>query len=381
MVTRRLTRGDGQGRVNLEIVARALARGHFVSLVTEQADADLRAHPYADWVPLAAGKWPTDLARSLVLAQQATRWLKRHRHQIDVLHVNGGNTWVAGDVNAAHFVHSAWLRSPVHVSRLERNLYGAYQDLNTRLNAAWERPAFQNARAVVAVSERVRQELLAIGVADERLRVIVNGVNLHEFFPGPARRDALGLPENVPLALFAGDIRTPRKNLDTVLKALALVPNLHLAVVGATDGSPFPALAETLGVAGRVRFLGYRRDMPDIMRAADFFVFPSRYEPFSLVLLEAMASGLPVVTARCVGAATLVGAGGIVVDDAEDVDALAHTLQILTEDPVQRAEMGRAGRQTAEQHSWEQMADNYLSLYEELYSEKTGGLLPASVPC
>ena len=90
--------------------------------------------------------------------------------------------------------------------------------------------------------------MVNIGVSRSQIRVILNGVDTEEFSPGEASRQKLGLPENVPLAMFAGDIRTPRKNLDTVLRALVKVPDLHLAVVGNPEGSPFPKLAASLGL-------------------------------------------------------------------------------------------------------------------------------------
>ena len=134
-------------------------------------------------------------------------------------------------------------------SRNRRDFYGFYQWLFTAFNARWEKQAFQKAQVVVAVSEKVAHELVKIGVPRSRIRVIINGVDLDEFTPGESNRQKLGLPENVTLALFAGDIRTPRKNLDTVLHALVKVPDLHLVVVGHTQNSPFPQLAASLGLS------------------------------------------------------------------------------------------------------------------------------------
>lgn len=212
-----------------------------------------------------------------------------------------------------------------------------------------------------AVSEKVAQELLDIGVPRSNIRVIVNGVDLHEFYPGTADRRKFGLPENVTLALFAGDIRTLRKNLDTVLHALVKVPDLHLVVVGNTEGSPFPQLATSLELNKRVHFVGFRRDIADIMRAVDLFVFPSRYEACTLVLLEALSSGLPVVTATATGGAELVTPEcGVILPNSDDTDTLTQVLITLKNERQLRQQMGQAARSVAEQHSWTSMAQSYV---------------------
>jgi glycosyltransferase involved in cell wall biosynthesis len=152
-----------------------------------------------------------------------------------------------------------------------------------------------------------------------------------------------------------------------VVHSLVHVPDLHLAVVGTLEGSPYPNLAEKLGLSSRVHFLDYRRDIPQIMQAVDLFVFPSRYEPFGMVVSEAMATGLPVVTANTTGAAEIVTPEcGFVIPDSEDVPALAASLRTLAENPDLRFQMGNAARAIAEQHCWRSKAKTYVDLFEEM---------------
>ncbi|MBD2384419.1 glycosyltransferase family 4 protein [Cylindrospermum sp. FACHB-282] len=367
IVTHKVKKGDGQGRVNYEIAQEAIHRGYQLTLLASEVASELEESSKVNWVEISVKGYPTEFIRNYLFARKSADWLRQNRARLDLVKANGAITRSTADVNAVHFVHSSWLRSPVHISRNRRDLYGFYQWLFTAANARWEKQAFQNAKVVVAVSEKVAQELVNIGVPRSKIRVIINGVDLQEFSPGEAYRQKLGLPENVTLALFAGDIRTPRKNLDTVLQALAKVPNLHLAVVGNTEGSPFPQLAAELGLTERVHFVGYRRDIADIMRAVDLFVFPSRYEACTLVLLEALSSGLPVITATATGGAELVTPEcGIVLPDSDDIEALAAALLSLVSDRSQMQRMGEAARSVAEQHSWTTMAQTYLDLFEEL---------------
>ncbi len=367
IVTHNVIQGDGQGRVNYEVAKEAISRGHHVTLLASRVAPELQQSSQVNWIPIPVKGWPTALFRNIVFALRSADWLRQHRPELDLVKVNGAITSAPGDVNAVHFTHSCWLRSPVNTSQLRRDLNGVYQWLYTVLNARWEKKAFRQAKVVVAVSEKVGKELVDIGVPKECIQVILNGVDLQEFSPGYADRRKLGLPEEVTLALFVGDIRTPRKNLDTVLHALVQVPELHLAVAGTTEGSPYPQLAASLGLVARVHFLGYRRDVSALMQAVDLFVFPSRYEPFGLVILEAMASGLPVITATTAGGAELVTpACGVVLPDSDDTQALVDALSTLKRDHQGRSRMGKAARGIAEQHSWASMAQSYVDLFEEL---------------
>jgi glycosyltransferase involved in cell wall biosynthesis len=367
IVTRSVIKGDGQGRANYEIVKEATRRGHHVTLLASNIEPELQHHSQVNCISIPVQGLPTQLLSSMVFAKKSEDWLKQHRREFDVVQVYGAVTEFKADVNTVQFLHSSWLRSPVHISRMRRDLYGAYQWLYSWLNAQWEKKALQKASVVVAVSNLIKQDLLDIGIPQARIRVILNGVDVQEFSQGCADRQQWSLPENSPLALFAGDIRTNRKNLDTVLYALAQLPDLHLAVVGATQGSLYPQLAEKLGLEKRVHFLGYRRDLSEIMQAVDLFVFPSRYEPFGMVVSEAMATGLPVITATTTGAAEIVTPEcGIVLSNSEDIKALVEALSKLAGDRELRRQMGQVGRAIAQQHTWVSKAKSYVDLFEEL---------------
>jgi glycosyltransferase involved in cell wall biosynthesis len=370
IVTHKIRKGDGQGRVNYEVAQEAIRRGHHLTLLASEISPELEQNSLVNWISIPVNQYPSEFIRNFIFAKKSGDWLHKNCQKVDLIKANGAITIGATDVNAVHFVHSSWWQSSVHISRQHRDLYGLYQWLYTGINAYWEKQAFQQTKVVIAVSTKVADELVNIGVPKDKIRVIVNGVDLQEFFPGLACRQKLGLPENVTLALFAGDIRTTRKNLDTVLQALVKVPNLHLAVVGKTEDSPCPELANNLGISERVHFLGYRRDIAEIMRSVDLFVFPSRYEACSLVLLEALASGLPVITATATGGAELITPeAGIILPDTDNIDALSAALLSLKDDSL-RQQMGKAARAVAEQHSWMTMAQTYLNIFEELISHE-----------
>lgn len=367
IVTHQVNKGDGQGRVNYEVAREAIRRGHQVTLLASQVDLELQNNSQVEWIAIPVQGLPTALLRERSFSWQSAQWLRRHASEFNLVKVNGAITDVPSDINAVHFVHSSWLRSPVHTARVRRDLYGLYHWFYTALNAHLEKQAFSKADAIVAVSEKVKKELVDLGVPSQQIRVILNGVDLQEFCPGNSDRDRLNLPEKVTLAFFAGDLRTSRKNLDVVLRALTEVPDLHLAVAGSTESSPYPLLAAQLGLRERVHFLGYQRDIASIMRSVDLFVFPSRYEACTLVLLEAMATGLPVITATTTGGSEIITPNcGAILSDPDDIEALVRALRTLASDRQLRKQMGKASRDIAEHYSWLTQAKSYIDLFEEL---------------
>ena len=365
-VSHRFQMQDGQGRVNYEIVRAALERGFRVTMLAGFCADELAAHPRATFVRTGYEWLPTGLLKILGFAWSSQRWLRRHRQEYDLVQATGFVTWEPCDVVSAHFVHAAWGKSPSYPFH-GWTPYARYQKLFTTLNARWERRAFRTARRIVAVSEHVARQLCGMGMDRERIEVIFNGVDTEQFQPGDSERESFRmLPTDKPVALFVGDIRTRRKNLDTVLHALQRVPGLYLAVAGDTAKSPFPEMALKLGISSRVVFLGKVPGISALMRSVDLFLFPSRYEAHPLVVLEAMASGVPMILSDSFGAADFVGSAASILDDQDDADALATEIRALLECPERRQEMAAAGRQAALGMQWSGMAAQYLYLYEDM---------------
>ena len=200
------------------------------------------------------------------------------------------------------------------------------------------------------------------GGPGDRVAVIHNGVPLRRFHPGagggPARRD-LGLgPDEVAVGIV-GNL-SPVKQHEVFLEAAAiLAPTLPRARFFVVGGEVFPenrgreavlhAGASRLGVEGRVRFLGERQDMPAIMDALDVVVSACDVEACSRAILEAMASGTPVVGADAGGNPELIvhGETGLLFSTGR-ADALAQALRTLAEDAPRRRRMGEAARGRAE---------------------------------
>ncbi len=249
-----------------------------------------------------------------------------------------------------------------------------YVAVKQLIDALGFRAVLRRAAACIAVSEAETSHYRAAGVAPERISVIPNGLPL-EYFRGPFTRGAFrqtyGLSD-VPLVVFVGKI-TPRKGLDVLVRALALLPpGVHLAIVGnfMMPEEPIRRLVAELGLTDRVRFVGLLVEEEKLAAYvdADVVAYPSVDEIFGLVPAEALLCGAPVVVCDDSGCAEVVGAaaGGLLVRYG-DVEALARALRTLLEDPDLRRRYAASGRFYVEQHlGWNQIAAETRALYERV---------------
>jgi UDP-glucose:(heptosyl)LPS alpha-1,3-glucosyltransferase len=189
------------------------------------------------------------------------------------------------------------------------------------------------------------------GMEPERIRVVYNALDPRVPRPGAReafrRRQGLGAEDG---ALLFVARNYGLKGLEPLLEAFAVVSRTHrggrLVVCGSTRDRRYRRLVRRLRIVDRVTFLGAVDDIGECFAGCDAFAFPSFYDPCSLVVLEAMAAGLPVITTRCNGACELLDEGkdGFVIDSPWDVEALADRMHRLLADPALRATMGNRAR-------------------------------------
>ena len=183
----------------------------------------------------------------------------------------------------------------------------------------------------------------------------------------PVVRGSLDTPPDVPLALALGRLHV-NKGFDVLLAALAQVPQLHLWLAGDGElGAALQRQAAALGVAGRVRFLGWREDIQALLAAADVLVCPSRHEPLGNVVIEAWAAGVPVVATASEGPGALIadGESGLLVP-VDDADALARAMIRLADDGGLRTRLAAAGRAAYEA---EYSEARVVGLYRDFFAQ------------
>jgi glycosyltransferase involved in cell wall biosynthesis len=230
------------------------------------------------------------------------------------------------------------------------------------------------ASALIADSESTRQDAIRLaGVPPDKIHTVPLGIT-PEFHPAndPAVLEAVRLKYNLPerFLLFVG-LLEPRKNLPALLQAFASLlpqqPPVRLVIVG-RQGWMYEQtlqLVRSLGLAEQVHFTGYvdQADLPRVYNLAEIAIYPSLYEGFGLPVLEALASGTPVITSSVSSMPEIAGEAGVLLPPG-DVPALAQAIQRLLSDPAERQQRSKLGLERAAQFTWERTAAKTLEVYQ-----------------
>jgi glycosyltransferase involved in cell wall biosynthesis len=211
--------------------------------------------------------------------------------------------------------------------------YGGYYKLARFRNCEWH----------VGLTKDLLRHIREQGVPENRSGII----HTYADFEGvaPVDRATLDTPKDAPVALALARLHW-KKGLDTLLDATAKVPGLYVWIAG--EGpieAELKAQCTKLGLDDRVRFLGWRNDRGALLAAATFVAFPSRYEPFGTVTVDAWAASRPLVAADAVGPAAYVedGVSGLLVPK-DNVDALANAMGRVINEPGLAAKLVAGGR-------------------------------------
>ena len=232
-------------------------------------------------------------------------------------------------------------------------------------------------RCVIVNSDLVRRDVVArYGVDTGKIRLIRNGVDLERFHPrhreaaGRALRKELGLDDADPAVLFLGS-GYGRKGLDVLLEAFprlaSACPRAKLVVAGADpDLAGWQRRARDLDLESRAIFLGKRPDADALYGAADLYVLPTRYDSYAYTVLEALATGIPVVVSDGAGASEVVDASsGAVLPWTADPEALASALAAWAPRD-RRLAAASACRRIAEENGADAAAERTVALFEDL---------------
>ncbi len=265
-------------------------------------------------------------------------------------------------------------RTPIIIHTPHGHVFWGYFNRGMSFFYAFlERATARITDKIITLTEQEKKDHLALHIAPaDKFEVIHSGVDLDKFRQVHTSRrefkEALGVPVDGLVVGSAGrltEIKGYGFLIEAAKEVLAVLPDTYFLLLG--DGeltADLKRAASSLGVQDRFRFLGWQRNVADVMNAFDIFVLPSLNEGMGKVIVEAMAMGKPVVASRVGGILDLVdhGTNGLLVPPA-DPTALAEAILRLLDDPDERSRMGTKGRETAGRYDAASMVQKIDKLY------------------
>jgi UDP-glucose:(heptosyl)LPS alpha-1,3-glucosyltransferase len=350
-------------------LAGVLARSHEVTIFSETFEG-LEGTP--------VGHQPVRRSGSAISMQDVSRLLNE---EYDIVHAHHYKYPLTSDVITSHYCEREGLERMALAAR--RNPYGdPPPHLESVAKAAIESKVLErnSASPLIVLSRQMKSEFIShYGVPSEQIFVVPSGVDSDAYCPQNAAlvrnevRQRYDVGPNQPLVLLVGG-DWERKGVGQAIKALsrAVSYGAKLMVVGPGDVESYRRLATDLGIGNSVIFPGNRNYAWKYYAASDVFLLPTLYEAFGLVILEAMASGLPVLTSRTAGAAELVsdGVDGLLINDPRDVAEISAKLVALLSDEGRRRYLGLAARHSALHYSWDRVARKTVEVYDRVLQHK-----------
>ncbi|MGP8073388.1 MAG: glycosyltransferase family 4 protein [Thermoplasmata archaeon] len=370
-VTQRYPPALGGVEIQVQTIARGLsARGHTVEVVTTDLARD---RPFT-LLPTRPNPELFEVRR-----HRAVRWFPAP-HGLGIGAPGMALDVLTADVDVVH-AH-AFGAAPTWYAALARRLRSTPLVIETHADAGRGTSGTGTygrlvTRGTLTVADRIvahtqlEADLLTSWGADRgRIAIIPNGVDLREFAQLPPRD-----PSRTGMTvLFVGRLYPEQKGLIPLVRGFARTPrelDLRLRIVGEDWGGLVPVLqlARELGVSDRVVATGAlsRSDLLREYASADLFVLPSLFEPFGIVLLEAMAAGLPIVASRVGGVPEVVQEGeNALLVPPNAPDELGGALAQLGGDPSLRARFSAHGREWVQKFSWDQILPQWIALFERM---------------
>ena len=359
-------RRGGVERVMVECANYLFAREHDVQVLAAEFDDSVLAPGIEKIVVPAASKIP--LFRLMGFAKKSEVAFAGLNPQPDV-HAAFGVICPPGGVFWVPSVHKAW----IEISQRERNLKGRMKQWVNPIHPyllAREKWYFKGRRyaRLIALTQQVKADLMRFyNVPAADIDILPNGYSPTEF--NIARRGAerrqvraeLGYADSDRVIVFVAN-ELERKGFGPLMRAMAQLhdKSLRLLVVGRVTPGGYAAEMQQRGIADRVKFVGPSSDVGRYYAASDVFALPTTYEAWGLVIVEAMACGLPVLTSRLAGAAITVQEGktGELLDNPRDVGEIAAKLRRVLATGAGGADPATIAA-TVEQYQWPKVLEKY----------------------
>ncbi|OGV38499.1 MAG: hypothetical protein A2020_13130 [Lentisphaerae bacterium GWF2_45_14] len=360
--------GGGAEKVAARFAAEFIKRGHSVTVVSQLFDA--KETESLRHLKVRKNILPSICGTSS-FHKNARKALTGHK--FDIVY-SMCRTYPVDVFRVTEQLHSEWLKVG----------YGPMAFLNPRhrkilsLERKTLNPA--NTRHVVTNSELVREQIIRnFAFPPDRISVVRNGVDKNIFSPARSQEERfelkkeVGLPQDKLILLFtAANFRI--KGLEEAIRACAALPSemqekIVLAVIGGDRAEPYLKTASALGFGKNIIFIGKSKRMRDFYACSDLLLYPSMYEPFANVCLEACACALPVLTTRLNGSSELIreGENGFLMNDSSEIEKMTAAIYGFASFPTERRESFRiAALDAVSDYSWEKHAAELEKIFNRL---------------
>lgn len=308
---------------------------------------------------------------------------KRNNHNTYIQ--TTGTASAVADIVQVQFVHAAWKKviQQFEIKSNETALKQLYQALLGQWNVLLEKIIFTNHKKYIAISHSVKKELMEnFNISPENITTIYHGIDTDEFCPyseNPSGtetrlrlRQQLGILETDSVLLHVGALND-RKGVTTAIKTLGYlkksgVANIHYIAIGSGHKPSLLELAKSENVHQQVHLLSHSKNVRDYYWASDIFFFPTVYEPFGLVVLEALSSGLCCVISTTAGGSELIEhkENGLLIKNIFDPQTMGDQLHHLMKDKDLQKKLSLGARALALKNNWDVVAKNYLDYYQSI---------------
>lgn len=295
----------------------------------------------------------------------------------------GTATWDP-DVFQIQFLHKTWqnLQADFNLEDDAPFFKSIYHQILQLFNVWIEHRVYKKNKKYIAISHSIKKELIQnFQISEKNIRTIYHGVDSQYFCPPTtdeaiaARervRNELRIPKDALVLLHTGALNQ-RKGVPLALETIGVLKaegfsNIHYIAVGAGDIKPLKKIATEEEISEYVHFIQHSKNIRDYYWASDVFFFPTVYEPFGLVILEAMASGLPCVVSPSAGGSELIEheQNGILIENILDPVSMAQQLATLIKNPAQQKRFSANAIATAQQRPWDIVSEEYFQFYQSL---------------
>jgi glycosyltransferase involved in cell wall biosynthesis len=363
----------GMDRANFALANYISRQGHVLNLVAHRVDPALADRSNVT-VHQVSKPLNSNFLGAPLLARKGVEIGKRSGDNSQAYTIVNGGNCAYPDINWVHYVHAAYM--PDSRTGVAAKLK---QQLERQIALKTEREALQAARIAIVNSHLTRNHLIdLLDIDPSKIKNIYYGIDASVFYPAAAdEREKLrleyGWDLDRPIVTFIGALGDRRKGFDTLFGAwqqLCQDPNWNANLVVIGVGAELPLWqqrAQAAGLVDRIEFMGFRRDVPSILRAADCLVAPTRYEAYGLGVHEALCCGLPAITTSTAGVAERysVELQDLLLPDANNVEDLVKRLYGWQQQYPYYRHQAIDLSVTLRRHTWDDMARDIVAAIVE----------------